>query len=343
MNTETDALEVTEMTARQPQAGEPDRCLRYLTPDEYCMWDALVEVSRQGTVFCRSWWLRATGGRDVRVLGYFRGGRLVAGMPLLFKRRLGFNLCTMPKLTPTWGVVIHPISGKREHTDSREMEILRAFASRLAQERFFFQAFHPTLENWLPFYWTGFKQTSKFTYVLEDLNPDQIWKETSSNTRREVRKARKQGVTVHCCNADTVFEASLRTFARQRLKHPFKKEYFEHLFKTAKAQNAGECLAATDQEGRVHAAAFLVWDKKTTYFLVTGGDPALRSSGAHSLLVWESVRLAAEHSVTFDFEGSVVESVEAFFRSFGARRIPYNQIVKLPIWARVYTDFLGKT
>ena len=264
-------------------------------------------------------------------------------MPLHFERRLGLKLCTMPKLTQTWGVVMELLPGKRERTNSWEMEILQAFARRLAGERLFYQAFHPTLGNWLPFYWMGFRQTSKCTYVLEDLDPDRVWEGMTTSARNMVRKAQKHGLTVGTCNADMVFQASLKTFKRQGRKPPYSREYLERLFNAAKAHNAGECFAATDQDGKIHAATFLVWDKKRTYHLLAGADPDLRSSGAQSLLVWKSLRFAAEHSVVFDFEGSVIESIEHFFRSFGARQVPYNQIVKLPIWARMCLDVLGKT
>ena len=104
--------------------------LHYLTADEYPMWDELVESSLQGSLFCRSWWLKATGN-DVRVLAQFDNGRLIAGIPLHFKKRLGLTICTMPKLTQTWGVVIKPFVGEGVKAASREMGILRIFADHL--------------------------------------------------------------------------------------------------------------------------------------------------------------------------------------------------------------------
>src|SRR5512133_1127229 len=87
------------------------RTLRYLLPEEYPRWDELVEASPQGTVLCRSWWLKAASS-DIRVLGYFNGGHLVAGIPLHFERRFGVRICRMPKLVHTWGVVMEPPVGK---------------------------------------------------------------------------------------------------------------------------------------------------------------------------------------------------------------------------------------
>src|SRR6202011_5104370 len=115
---------MTQLKEQCAQLTALQHRLRYLAAEEYPAWDALVEASPQGSVFCRSWWLQATSG-DVRVLGYFpRNGNLAAGMPLYFERRFGLKVCAMPKLTQTWGVVMHRLSGTVEQIKCREMEIL---------------------------------------------------------------------------------------------------------------------------------------------------------------------------------------------------------------------------
>ena len=60
-----------------------------------------------------------------------------------------------------------------------------------------------------------------------------------------------------------------------------------------------------------------------------GADPELRNSGATSLLMWEAIQFAATVTKKFDFEGSMIESVERFVRAFGARQIPYFQITRM--------------
>jgi hypothetical protein len=61
-----------------------------------------------------------------------------------------------------------------------------------------------------------------------------------------------------------------------------------------------------------------------------GGHPELRSSGATSLCMWEAIRHAAKVTKSFNFEGSMIESVERFFRAFGAVQTPYFNISKTP-------------
>jgi hypothetical protein len=69
-----------------------------------------------------------------------------------------------------------------------------------------------------------------------------------------------------------------------------------------------------------------VWDSQSCYYLFGAALPAHKNSGAMSLLMWEGIQLAAAKGLSFNFEGSMVESVERFFRSFGARQQPYLSV-----------------
>jgi hypothetical protein len=321
--------------------SQSKHCLRYLTPEEYPLWDALVEVSLQGSVVCRSWWLSTLPG-DVRILAHFAGSSLIAGIPLYFERRMGLTLCRMPRLVHTWGVIMAPLEGKQVTVLAREMEILSAFAKELSKQTFFIQSFHPTLLNWLPFYWNGFRQVTHFGYVFEDLtNLDKIWDQMDGNVRKNIRKAEKNRLTVVPCDSDLVAATAEKTFKHQRRSFPYSKEYLSRLYRAAKQHGAGECFAAVDKEGKTHAATFIAWDRKRAYNLATGTDPELRASGADSFLLWYLIKFAADRTGAFDFAGSVVQGIEKFERGFGARLVPYNRILKLPRPLQAYCALMG--
>ena len=78
-----------------------------------------------------------------------------------------------------------------------------------------------------------------------------------------------------------------------------------------------------DDKGNTHAAVYLVWNDDCIWYLMGGGDPNLRSSGATSLIIWHSIKFAALEQKAFDFEGSMLEPVERYFRGFGALQVPY--------------------
>jgi hypothetical protein len=304
--------------------------LRYLRPEEYPAWDELVEASPQGTVLCRSWLLNALGG-DVRVLGYFRGDHLIAGIPLYFEHYFGFSVCRMPKLIHTWGIVMEPLEGKRVTVASREMEILSVFAKQLSKQTIFVQSFHPTLVNWLPFMWNGFRETTYLGYAFENMDGlDLLWDQMTGNTRRAIRAAERIGLRMIPCDSDMVASTAKKSFQHQNSRLPYSPDYLRRLAAASLENGAGQSFAAVDEKGQVHATAFIIWDHKRAYYVVGGTDPALRSSGADSLLIWNLLQFTHERAAAFDFCGSVVKSIANFFRHFGGQPISYHRISKLP-------------
>jgi len=78
----------------------PKLTVRKLETTEYDNWDKFVASSPQGTLFHKSYWLRASG-RDFRIYGYFKGEELFAGLPLVCSvSRLGVKNASHPSLTP---------------------------------------------------------------------------------------------------------------------------------------------------------------------------------------------------------------------------------------------------
>jgi hypothetical protein len=110
----------------------------------------------------------------------------------------------------------------------------------------------------------------------------------------------------------------IKTWSRQGKTPPFTEELVCRVYDACKAMASVRILAAEDASGQIHAAAFLVSDAQTTYYLIGGGDPALRSSGAGNLVIWEAIKHAGNTGTVFDFEGSMNRNIGKFFKSFGA-------------------------
>lgn len=317
--------------------------LRYLTDDEMPLWDDLVDRSPQGCVFCQSWWIRASCGSDFKILGCFKGGRLVAGIPLHWVRYGPLRVCRMPKLSQSWGPVLEPMEGRYVSRLSREIELLRLLADRLKKIPFFFQCFHYNLQNWLPFYWAGFRQTTVFTYILDDISDEgALWSRMRHSLRKDIAKARRQSISVREARASEFLTLCGSTFARQGMRRPFSGELLRSVAGAARRRQAGGCFAAQDGRGRLHAAVFAAWDRRYLHAIMSGADPVLRRSGAYSLLLWWLVGLARDRGLGVDFCGSNLETAEPLLRAFGGRQQPFSRIIRAPLAGRIALTIFGK-
>ena len=212
---------------------------------------------------------------------------------------------------------------------SFEKEAYTSLIEKLPAFDFFSQKFYPGFSNWLPFYWKGFKQTTSYTYIIENLkNHEQVFSEFKENIRREIRKAEKD-LTVHTSREMEILY-HLKKENAQINHSPLNasEEYLRSIYNFCKENNMSELLVAKDQNEKIHAAAFFVTDHSCSYYLYGAASPAHKNSGAMSLLMWEAIKRASEKVNKFNFEGSMIEDIERFFRSFGARQAPYFVIQK---------------
>ena len=92
--------------------------------------------------------------------------------------------------------------------------------------------------------------------------------------------------------------------------------------------NSGRTIAAYDENGNLHAALFVIWDKISAYDLISTIDPEYRTFGAASLLIKEIITYTSTLTSKFDFEGSMIEPVERSFRQFGAKQKSYFNVSK---------------
>lgn len=282
------------------------------------------------TIFQQPFWLDAVAPGEWQAVEVRAGGILQARMPYVLRRgRLGQRVITMPSLTQTLGPWIAPGQGKPATELARQHELMTALVLQLPPFDDFVQNLHPAITNWLPFYWQGFRQTTRYSYVLDDLaDPDAIWSGFRENIRRAVRKAERELTVRDDLGLDVLLELAELTFRRQGHRLPFGRATVAAIDRACAERGCGKLLGAEDARGRMHGAIYIVWDEQTAYYLIGGTDPERRGSGAASLLLWTAIRHAATVTGSFDFEGSMRRPIERFFRGFGARQQPYLRITK---------------
>lgn len=296
-------------------------------------YNQFVATSPQGTLFCTTWWLDTVAPGSYQILTVEKDTKIQAAWPLVSKSaKLSGPIITMAPLTPWLGVLYEPMpAAKLTSQLSTQKELATELIQRLPRFGRLHVNFHRNFEYWLPFYWQDFQQTTRYTYIFENLSDlEAIWAGLRENIRREIRKARREGIIVESSDdLEGFWRIHTMTFTRQNLTPPYPFELVQRLDQVCRERNTRRIFVGRDQAGEIHAVAYIVWDHQSAYYLMGGGDPDKRSSGVTSLVMWEAIKFAATVANSFDFEGSMLEPVERFFRAFGARPCPYFQISKI--------------
>ena len=292
---------------------------------DLCRCDASVGL------FAQDWWLDAACGPsawDVAMVG--SGVRVDAALPFAVRRRGVFSILSQPPFTPRLGPWIR--EAKDTSRSRTEFRLLAELADALPRFDRYAQNWSYDMTNWLPFFWKGFQQTTRYSYVLTDLSSEEaIWAGMQSNIRREIRKAsgRYDLRLRDDLDLDVLLRLNELTYHRRGMAPP-DGATLRRIDDACRARDCRKLIVAEDKHGRQHAAAYFVWDAESAYYLVGGMDPVLRTSGAMSLVMWTAIRFARGVTKRFDFEGSMVESIARFFRAFGGEQLGYSYVTKTP-------------
>jgi Acetyltransferase (GNAT) domain len=296
---------------------------------------AVRETPCANSIFQQPWWLDAVAPGRWGQAVVERDGRTVARLPYAVRGRGRWRMLTQPPLTQTLGPWIERSSAKRANALSDEMDLLTAVEAALPPAEAFLQHFSPTMLNALPFFWAGYRIEVQYTYRLEGLRSEEaLWDGLRGNIRREIRKARKRVEIRDDLGLDRFHSVWAKTFSRQGLEPPHSLARLGRLDAACAGRGARAMLFAQDEADLIHAVAYVVWDEHAAYYLLGGSDPALRTSGAGSVLMWEAIMRAQQVTDTFDFEGSMLKPVERFFRAFGSRQAPYLRVSRATPAAR---------
>ena len=291
----------------------------------------LCQTEESIPVFSRDWWLDVVcGAENWDVILIKENDNIQAALPYYLLRR---HIISMPFYTQTMGIWFAPHADDMKPISVQEhrQSICNQIIEQLKPYKSFLQRFHYDFTDWLPFYWNGYSQTTRYTYLLKDLkNPDCLWENMSQQTRRNIKKAIerfhitvKQGIPI-----GDFMQVNRQTFERQGKKNTQDTKVLQRLIEVCRQRKQGDLWGGYDTEGRIHAAVFVVWQRQSAYYLAGGGATELRQSGAHSLVLWEAIQHTAAFSEVFDLEGSMLPGVERFFREFGGIQTPYSSINK---------------
>ena len=153
----------------------------------------LCNTEKNIPIFSHDWWLDTVcGEKKWDVLLIEQKGRIQATLPLYVPHS---DIVSMPSYTQTMGPWFAASSSDTKYTTElgRRQELCKQFTEELKRYPHFLQNFNYDITDWLPFYWAGYNQTTRYTYLLKNIRDHQaVWENMSPNIRRNIAKAQNK-------------------------------------------------------------------------------------------------------------------------------------------------------
>jgi hypothetical protein len=295
-------------------------------------------------VYARGWWLDLVCGEDNWDVALVENGEgLLGALPYTIRKDAGFTVLTQSSFCRAMGPILFKEPNKYAKRISQQKDVMNALIEALPSFQCYSQNWDRRITNWLPFYWNQFSQSTRYTYVINDLNDfEEIWGRFLFKTRTDIRKAKKQGIAISAAvdDFDRFHRILGKTFENIQSNPAFDYNLMVKLYEECTKRGCGKIFLAEDTAENVHAGMFLVWDERSAYYLYGGNDAKLRNSGAISYLIWEAIKFSASLTKNFDFVGSMLGPVERHFRGFGGELVPYYHVSKSSSSYKVYRKIM---
>ncbi len=294
-------------------------------------------------VFQTFWWLDAAVGRnnwDVAII--FQENTIIGAMPYYKKLKWGATIITMPRFISMMGIwIYYPPNQKYIDKLHYEQTISTKLIEQLPSFDYFNQSFYYTYTNWLPFFWKGFKQTTRYTYTLSNLsNTEELFEKFAHSKRKNILRSEKLLTIKEDLAIKDFYDLHQKSLAKENKNIDYSFELLQNLYNASIQHNGGKILYAVDENNNIHAALFTVWNSESSFNIINPIDPEHRHSGASSLLIKQMISYIKDKTKTFDFEGSMNEQIAESFRRFGAIQKPYFVIYKAnTVLGKLYTLF----
>lgn len=283
------------------------------------------------------WWLDAVCGAQNwdLAMNLDANGRILGVLPYFRTRRWGLPcILSAPFTTYAGPWLFHPDpQQKKDNTrHTYEKTVLQNLIRQLPKTFYFRQNLRPEIQNWLPFYWAGFQQTTRYTYRIEPSTYFQTHFE--GNLRRHLQKAEKNlHIRQNTDDYQVVFDLNQQSFVRKNKAQPYSIQTFQALHEAL--QERGQCAvwtAAKSLDAAPSAGLYLAFDAKEAAILITGMSPSQKQDNGMSLLFLQAIQFCAERGLRLDFEGSMDAGIERFFRGFGGDLVAYHQVFRWFSW-----------
>lgn len=268
-------------------------------------------------VFYKFWYLNAACDSPWDVVLHEEDGEILGVLVYMIKKKFGLTYILHPSLCPYMGPLFYGTQDLGQ--------VYKSLINQLPNHHLIVQDyFHglPELKN------NRLVSNRKYTYIVDrDVDLGELNSQLSSDRRRKIRKASDQFSYQEEDQFSVFLEFLERTFKARNKSNPYKNGTLAKLDKQLSIQYARKIVKCVDTDGNIMAMGYFVKDEKWVYNLATGVDSSY-SHEAMSLMIWNEINAAINSGRSFDFEGSSIPGVEAFYKAFKGEKVHYQSLYR---------------
>ena len=286
-------------------------------------------------LFLQAWWLDAVctpENKTWNVLLCEENGKIVGAMPYCIVKKYGFKAISQLQGAQYTGVWIdYPQDIKLHKRYSFEKRVMNNLIDQLEtlNVSYFSQNFHHSFTNWQPFYWRGFRQTTRYTYQIKDLSDlEKVFENFSYAKQKHIKKENEDLFVDFSVSANEFYDFHKECLQQKNDRIGYSQKLFLSIYNETIKREQGKIIALKDKNGHFHSALFFTWDKNSAYAYISAINPQFKSDGASTKVFWETIKSISDKTKIFDFEGSMIEGIAQSFQQFGAEQVPYFCISK---------------
>ena len=275
-------------------------------------YDSCIDESLQSRIFAFSWYLDVTVEHwQVAVLNDYE-----AVMPLPVRQKFGISYVYPPFWILELGIF---------YKDPIDESV---FIEKIKEEFRWIEVRLNSANN----FDLNYQFCSKMQYQQLSLSDtfDQIQNSYRKDRKKDLRKAKESGLVVKWDDDSNHLIDLFKKSIGKRTSNITESDYknLREIIRTCSKKGLGRILSVYAEDDSLVASSFVLLHKNTCTILVSATDFSNRNNGANTFLIDTLLRHYQNQFEFFNFGGSSLPSVAAYFKSFGAETISYPTIQK---------------
>ena len=309
------------------------------------LWNNFVDESPEGTFYHKSYWLLNNIGKVYNSAQNYelysitdKNNKWIASFYISTSKKFGKEFIVMPHMTPFGGVLvsksIHNLSISKRISNIKDINEL--FISKLREKTLLYYSFSPEHTDIQPFIWNKYTTSIRYTYRVPLIDEKVMWnnfqEKTSVNKGNKLNARIKWGFDEYL---DLYFELNNKSFSSQNISN-FDNSLTKELLINLNRNNNCIIGIVFDENNTAVGGCVLAYDTKRAYYIMGGVDRS--NNYGMSFLLWEAMLYTKNELKlnSFDFEGSMIPSIEKYFRKFGGELTPYYTLNSILLTIKNY-------